>query len=214
MENNLLLSNNLKNKPNLNFIVIDNFYENPIDVRNFAHNLDFEDHGFHPGKRTNISYLTNHYEKFKMYLKPFGCTDIISSSPYSGSFQYNVSNNRSWIHVDVTDGIPENYQGWAGIIFLTQDCPFSAGTGFFKFVDGTTCYKEIKLLDNYDNIKERCQNFNDWELVTNIGNVFNRLVLFNSNLLHMSMDYFGFDINDSRLIQLFFMGIKFSDESL
>jgi transcription antitermination factor NusA-like protein len=45
---------------------------------------------------------------------------------------------------------------------------------------------------------------NAWELVDTVGNVFNRLVIFDSKLIHAASEYFGSNIHDSRLFHLFF----------
>jgi hypothetical protein len=37
----------------INSIVIDNFYENPVDVRNYALTQTYTTHSYHPGTRTN-----------------------------------------------------------------------------------------------------------------------------------------------------------------
>lgn len=47
-----------------------------------------------------------------------------------------------------------------------------------------------------------------WQLVDQVGNVFNRLVIFNSFNYHMSQDYFGTDKNDGRLFQVFFFSTE------
>ena len=43
-----------------------------------------------------------------------------------------------------------------------------------------------------------------YERVDTVGNVFNRLVLFDGGLIHSGNDYFGWDIPSSRLFQIFF----------
>jgi hypothetical protein len=43
-----------------------------------------------------------------------------------------------------------------------------------------------------------------YERVDMVGNVFNRLVIFDGNLIHSGHDYFGWDIASSRLFQIFF----------
>ena len=43
-----------------------------------------------------------------------------------------------------------------------------------------------------------------WELVDRIGNIYNRLVLYRGDHFHISLDYFGQDMNDGRLIQTLF----------
>ena len=47
-----------------------------------------------------------------------------------------------------------------------------------------------------------------WEEVDNFGNIYNRLVLFNSHNVHAVTEYFGDNINNSRLFQLFFFNVK------
>jgi hypothetical protein len=43
-----------------------------------------------------------------------------------------------------------------------------------------------------------------WEMVDFIGNKYNRLVIYQGDLFHSSLDYFGTDINNGRLFQTFF----------
>ena len=46
------------------------------------------------------------------------------------------------------------------------------------------------------------------ELVDKVGNVFNRLVLFDAKCIHAATEYYGTNISDSRFFQLFFFDIK------
>lgn len=67
---------------------------------------------------------------------------------------------------------------WAGVLYLTPNAPVYSGTGIF---------------DSYDN------------LITMIGNVYNRLVLYRGNLFHRSIiPGFGDTIETGRLTQVFF----------
>ena len=59
-----------------------------------------------------------------------------------------------------------------------------------------------KILD------EHSQDYTKWELVDKVGNVFNRLVLFNSKQYHASMDYFGANKENGRLYQVFFFSTE------
>lgn len=52
------------------------------------------------------------------------------------------------------------------------------------------------------------QDLTKWELVDRIGNVFNRLVLYPGHYWHMSLDYFGSDLNSGRLFQTFFFNTE------
>ena len=48
------------------------------------------------------------------------------------------------------------------------------------------------------------RDYTKWELVYRLGNKFNRLVMYRSDNYHVSMDYFGQDMYDGRLFQVFF----------
>jgi len=197
----------LKRKISTNLIVIDNFYEDPYQIRNFAiKQLGYNEHDYHPGKRTESFATETHKEMFNKILEPF-CGKIIEfslSNASNGAFQYNVSNDiKSWIHVD-------NYDtNWAGIIYLTPNAPLSGGTGFFKYKDGTIDSLDTTYLNNETEIQQNCKDNTKWELINSVGNLFNRLILFNSKQYHMSLDYFGDNIHNGRLIQLFFFKTEY-----
>lgn len=40
-----------------------------------------------------------------------------------------------------------------------------------------------------------------------MGNVYNRLAMWDARLVHAATDYFGTDINNSRLFQMFFFDV-------
>lgn len=204
------LSKGSTRRPKCQLLVIENFYENPDEVRTYALSQEYETNQFHPGFRTVKKFVTDdHFKKFQMFLKPFHCKECKPSSRCNGSFQYNIGSDLSWIHSDSAVNIPAGYEAWAGIIYLTPDAPYSSGTGFFKFVDDSLEQKHA--LDKCQ-ICLHSKNYFDgmhWKLVNNIGNIYNRLLLFNADQYHMSMDYFGSCKTDARLIQLFFLAMKF-----
>jgi hypothetical protein len=53
------------------------------------------------------------------------------------------------------------------------------------------------------------QDMTKWELVDTIGNKYNRLAMYRSDLFHTSLDYFGSDLHTGRLFQLFFITTQF-----
>lgn len=196
-------------KQQCGLIIIDNFYSNPEDVRNFVLKQDFFVEGNYPGKRTKSFANESLREIIQKYIEPFGGKIIDFPIPlnnsenkiYNGSFQYTTSRDRSWIHID-------GYNNWAGVIFLTPDAPLSSGTGFFKFYDGTSNENEMIINNSKTKIDSLCQDMTKWKLVDNAGNVFNRLVLFNSKRYHMSMDYFGDSKENGRLFQVLFFSTE------
>jgi len=206
--NKLLLEDRLKRPCKLKLMVIDDFYENPYDVRDFALQQSYFENIYHPGFRTNALFFSQeHIDKFQSYLQFIGCKEVISDSSYNGHFQYNTAEQKSWIHYDTNSKNTSNVEGWAGIVYLTPNAPLSSGTGFFKFIDGNLCRNDDILLKNEKELSSNCKDIHKFEIVTRIGNIFNRLILFKSDQYHISMDYFGSDIKNSRLIQLFFFNV-------
>ena len=200
-------------KPSCGLIVIDNFYNNPLETRNYILTQEFSVKGNFPGQRT-ISYATDLIKDIiQKYIEPFGNkitefpilkdktdfkTNDLEEDIYNGSFQYTTSRDMSWIHTD-------KWNNWAGVLFMTPDAPLSSGTAFYRFNDGATCEAEC---NNKDEVDRWSQDFTKWELVDTVGNVFNRLVLFNAHRYHMSMDYFGDTKENGRLFQTFFFSTE------
>jgi hypothetical protein len=211
MKKNKLLDDTKTRPPNCGLIVIDNFYNNAFETRDYVLKQDFSVKGNYPGQRT-ISYANEYLKEIiQKYVLPFGGKIIDfpipkqdgtdSASIYNGSFQYTTSRDRSWIH---TDG----FNNWAGIIYLTPDAPLSSGTAFYEFYDGTKCSRDTEILENKKETDNFSQDLTKWKLVDKVGNVFNRLILFNSNRFHMSMDYFGDSKENGRLFQVFFFSTE------
>jgi hypothetical protein len=201
----------LKRGPSCGLIVVDNFYSNAMNTRNFILTQDFSVKGNFPGNRT-VSYATeNLKEIIQKYVEPF-CGKITNfpcpksdnsnaSEIYNGAFQYTTSRDRSWIHTD-------KWNDWAGVLFMTPNAPVTAGTAFYRFKDGSMCEEDGKFLGNQEEVDRCSQDLTKWELVDQVGNVFNRLVLFNAHRYHMSQDYFGDTKENGRLFQVFFFSTE------
>jgi hypothetical protein len=210
-KHNILLNDTIKRPPSCGLIVIDNFYNNALETRNYILTQEFSVRGNYPGQRT-ISYANEHLKEIiQKYVEPFGgkITEFPipkedgsnASKIYNGSFQYTTSRDRSWVHID-------GYNNWAGVLYLTPNAPLSSGTSFYRFHDGTTCKRDMELLENKKEIDNCSQDLTKWEKIDQVGNVFNRLILFNSNRFHMSMDYFGDNKENGRLFQVFFFSTE------
>ena len=197
-----MLNEYRKNKPiSCSLIVIDNFYENPMEVRNFALKQEYVEEPYYPGKRSKSYACQEHKERFQKILEPF--VGKIKNFPFdtdNGKFQYSTSNDHSWIHYDNIN------MEYAAIIYLTPDAPVESGTSFYQFMDGTMNAHECKFMKSdfgkYD------KDMTKWKLVDKVGNVFNRLVIFDSSRYHTAVDYFGSDIYNGRLYQVFFFSTE------
>lgn len=184
-------------------LITDQFYNDVDAVREFALQQDFSVKGNYPGNRT-ISFLNESVkETIESIVSPHAGKVIYwSEDQYTGAFQYTTSRERSWIHADQTTE-------WAGVCYLTPNAPHSAGTGIFRHKE-TGLIRAPKNEDGslngelMDYIGKDSQDMTKWDLVDVVGNVYNRLVLYRGDLFHMSLDYFGTDLYDSRLFQTFF----------
>tara|TARA_B110000196_G_C21000203_1_gene592564 strand:- start:41 stop:604 length:564 start_codon:yes stop_codon:yes gene_type:complete len=179
-----------------NAIIIDNFYEDPMAIRDMALKQDFNVDGNYPGQRTK-SFADSELKTYLGNIVKDTAGEVTSfdTDSYNGAFQYTTASMKSWVHYDK--------DAWAGVVYLTPNAPLSAGTGFFQ-------HKEHKVLTTPDNllIKEQLdiegQDITKWDLALTVGNVFNRLVLYRGNQYHMSLDYFGNSLHTGRLFQTLF----------
>jgi predicted O-methyltransferase YrrM len=198
-------------KPNCGLIVIDNFYNNAIDTRNYILTQEFKVRGNYPGQRTR-SFANNHLKDIiQEYILPFGGkitefpmpdeTNKDDNNIYNGAFQFTTSRDRSWVHID-------GHNNWAGVLYMMPNAPLSSGTSFYHFYDGTTCKRDMEILENKEETDKYSQDMTKWKKVDEVGNIFNRLILFNSNRFHMSMDYFGDSKENGRLFQVFFFSTE------
>lgn len=176
-----------------NVIIVDNFYNNPEEVRSFALSQEFSTVGNFPGKRTK-PYIN---QGMKDAIEKIVNIKVVNWNDdyYSGAFQYVSPTEKTWIHTD-----PFNM--WAGVIYLTPDAPHNCGTGLYY-------HRPTKSI--VEKTKNMAINQNDFELHDVIGNKFNRLVLYRSDIFHAALGYCGKDkdINSYRLFQVFFFDTEY-----
>jgi len=189
----------------VNALVIDDFYADPHKVRNFALNQEFKVRGNYPGQRT-VSFLNDPMKKrLQEILYPYAGNITDWGGEYTGSFQYTVAADRSWIHSDSTTD-------WAALCYLTPDAPLSAGTGIFKHKGTSLMNWDYRNNDpEYKKSGPPGDDFQDmtkWDMVDRFGNLFNRLIVYRADNYHMSLDYFGNNKENGRLFQVFFFNTE------
>lgn len=170
----------------LTTIIIDDFLDNPDKVRESVLSLDFYRKGDFPGLRSDRADLE--YEKYiKDRIESVLNKNISEWKQDSFCFQLCLEGSETWIHHDDTE--------WAGVLYLT-DGPVGAGTAIYRHVP-TGIYEKSDKVD----IKKS----EDWEIITAIGSVFNRLVLYKADMYHKSLiSGYGNSIQTGRLTQVFF----------
>lgn len=196
--------------PSCGLIIIDNFCKNPFEMRKHILTLDFSIRGNYPGQRT-ISYATQRLkDNIQTYVMPFGGNitefqipnaDADAANICNGSFYYTTSRNRPWIQC-------EKGNNWSGVLCMTPNAPVSSGLAFYRFNDGTECQRDQDILENEMEIETYRQDITKWQMVDKIGNVFNRLILFNCKRFHMALDCFGDSRENGRIFQCFFFSTE------
>lgn len=189
-------------------VIIDDFYHNPDEVRDFALAQDFNVDGNYPGYRTK-SFLTPSVEDHiaahlsQQHGQPIWPRE---EDTYTGAFQYTTSHDRTWIHAD-------GWNDWAGVWYGTPNAPVTGGTAIYRHKE-TGLVKVPKLQDgSKDNklmevIEADGNDYTKWEVVDMVGNIYNRLVLYPGDLFHASVDYFGTNKTNGRLFQTFFFNTQ------
>jgi hypothetical protein len=180
------------------YLVIDNFYENPDKVREFALQCNFKYHpNNHKGCRTEECYR---FPGLKKRFEQLIGRGIRNWEHYgtNGCFQYCINGDETVYHSDS--------QQYAGVLYLTPDAPPDSGTGLYR----SRITKKMKYgPDEYHTVfRNGHLDETDFEMVDRIGNVYNRLILFDAKCLHAGINYFGTNKEDGRLFQLFFFDLQ------
>ena len=201
------------NKANINdshkkrFVVVDDFYENPDYVRDFALNQQMLPHkAYHKGCRTEDRFFAPHMQEIFEGLVGKKINNWYSSDYCNGVFQYCVKSDPVVYHCDGQD--------WAGAIYLTPNAPYNAGTSFFaskntghrhQFEEG---FRHDKVFVDRGDGSDPFLDGTQFEKVDEVGNVYNRLVLWDARLIHGGVGYFGDNAFNSRLFHLFFFDVE------
>jgi hypothetical protein len=180
------------------FLIVDNYYDNPDLIRNFALKQDFQSHpNYHKGKRTDQIYR---FDGLKESFEELLGHKIRNWDEYavSGCFQYCIGGDQLVYHVDL--------QQYAAIIFLTPNPPPESGTTFYR---SKTTKKMNVNSDEYNIVfKNGFLDSTEFEIVDVVGNIYNRLLLFDSQMIHAASTYFGDKLENSRLFQIFFFDLE------
>jgi hypothetical protein len=182
-------------------VVVDNFYEDPDMIRQLALQQDFApDIRYHKGNRTSKKFLAPNTKQMFESLLGRRITRW-HEFEYNGVFQYCTAEDPIVYHSDV--------QSYAAAVYLTPNAPVTCGTSFFRSREYPDVYKTWTEGDNYEEIfKGGYYDKTKFELVDTVGNVYNRLTIWNSHLIHSATEYFGTDKYNSRLFHLFFFDIE------
>lgn len=191
------------------YFIVDNFYTNPDDIRNYAINETKEDMsaGNYAGIMTHSNFLTQeHLDTFNTLIG----FKVKPSTKLSGKFRFTKHDDIPIqdIHFDHAG----NDCAWAGVCYLTPGVP--------DMTDGTIFWRHKRTgLESIPRDREGIKKFGDpvqflniegmnhslWDRIMSIPFKYNRLILFRPWMFHSPGSAFGDSIYNCRLIQTFFL---------
>ena len=179
------------------FFVIDDFYDNPDSVRDFALSQEFSTYGNYPGVRTQCAG-----DEHREYLRQFFEENVVHRpitfwpDGYNTAFQYTTATDNTWVHHDSTM--------WAGVLYLTPNPPKGYGTTLYCNKQSGV-YEHMDGLYDYNDSSEISGDLSLWHKEIEVENRYNRLIVYNGMIYHRSTTAgFGENQHDGRLFQTFF----------
>lgn len=198
--------------------VIDNFYMDPLAMRERALAADFRRFGLYPGFNS-VEFA--HPEEARARI----CEELGSEIEWEltvDSGQFRLSGADDWrevdIHVDAPTMGPRSPQ-WSGVVHLTLPEHCHGGTSLWLHNRTGLCAhpteeqaREVPELAAFADSTEGLLNYfseegkdrSKWTEYQRIPMVFNRLACFQSGLFHSLTSLFGDEPANSRLVHLLF----------
>jgi hypothetical protein len=180
--------------------IVDNFYEHPDEVRKFALEQDFMEGGISRGfigRRTHQQFL---FPGLKERFEEIIGRKITKWEEHgmNGRFQVAWAGEPLVYHCDS--------QKWGGMLYLTPDAPYQCGTTLYahKQTRARNYYEEGWDAAWKDIPGDPHLDGTSFEPVDVLGNVYNRLVIFDASSIHSASEYFGTVMENASLFQLFF----------
>jgi hypothetical protein len=195
--------------------VINNFYEDPLKVREFALAQEFkflheiEDYGnVFPGSRTkDLSIIDQLFfqkvcEKFTSIFHNYEHDKMRWS--ITSAFQSVTSEYESGVIHQDSDTV------FAGVLFLSPNPGLNSGTSLFKENKTFNQEKYQEALKENDlkfkkNKKISYDYHQMFDEILTVQNVFNSLIMYEGQHYHSANNFFGNSKETSRLTQVFFV---------
>jgi hypothetical protein len=179
--------------------IVDNFLKDPDAVREFAlaqeYQVNLDGEQGYIGRRTKQQFLfPGLQEEFERIMN----RKIVRWEDHSmnGRFQTCQAGDPLVYHCDL--------QSWAGMLYLTPNAPYHSGTTTHAKLGTGIRHRTDPEIHTCFHPESRNFDRTIFEPVDVLGNVYNRLVIFNAGYLHSASEYFGYNQQNSRLWQMFF----------
>jgi hypothetical protein len=183
-------------------VVVDDFLSNPDEVRELALSQEYE-------TKHSVGVRSTQFGWEEIYRPIFERLLGIEIEP--GEFGEGNKCNAcfQWCDAKTPVVIHSDQQQYAGALYLTPDAPLESGTSFYQHkITGARHpsgdREKMAITFAEGNIFDKTK----WLEVDRVGNVYNRLVLWSGKSIHSGSAYFGVEIQNARLFQVFFFNAK------
>ena len=160
-------------------LIVDNFFSDPLLERDWALSLPYPRSNFGKGNNNNRTDPLHEVSpnKFSQYKNL-----IYEKFEIKNPNFFTVIGMSFQYHLESEKPQVHFDEGWdfAGVVYLTPDAIKDSGTGFYQ------------------------KNGDNFELVYQVDNVFNRATMYPANLYHEGLNFFGNTKENSRLNLVFF----------
>lgn len=199
-------------------IIVDNFFIDPLAVRDLALTLDYtaHPHGAYSGKRSeliNYRYPQLYQNIISKILNCYSIEVIECEVEMAFAYVTDSAGQVGWIHHDW--GI-DNRIDISSIIYLgnTSNNNLNNGTSLYRLRNpdfDTSLYQKMRLdfLNQTNNEAIKQEHNNSFMETTRIGEGFNKMVAYDARQFHAATGYYGKQKEDSRLtLNTFIKNIK------
>jgi hypothetical protein len=184
------------------FMAFDNFFADPDAVRAEALSRSYETPGQNGGSAFPSQKTLPENMQYQMQIKEhierviLGRPITIWPGEYNTCWQYSVEGQLQPIHHD--HGL------YSAVVYMTPDADVSAGTGLYRHKEtGISYWDEDDPATSHVALNTGPDD-DTWEQVAFIGNVYNRLIVFNAQHYHKGTGTFGTNKYNGRLYCTFF----------
>jgi hypothetical protein len=193
--------------------LIDNFFENPHEIRQIALNLLSEKYD------CILNDSTKNYPGIRCSVQDKIITSIVTF--LEKTLDTNIINFYCAFHI--TSGIHrlglihKDRQKYAGLIYLNENPPEHSGTILCNQIVDISSVEhsnnfgiassthDIKIITEFADYKEQFNK--NFEIEVELTNKFNRFVLYNGTRYHAPYYYFGNNMFNSRLVLVFWFDV-------
>jgi hypothetical protein len=196
--------------------IIENFYENPNEIREFAlkqeytfcherENVDY----VYPGSRTKDIFDLDPTLQAKILEK---LISVFHNTEHD-VMRWGISTNFQSVTEEYKEGVihTDHNTIFAGVLYLSPNAPLESGTSLYRKASSfdEKKYKDALALNDREfregKVVMQTTHHDMFEEIVRVNNVYNTLILYEGRHYHSANDFFGSKVEDSRLTQVFFI---------